>query len=490
MSQDWKRALLGLGVGCFLTVWILWPTLQSLTQVWRSNQAYQFAWLVVPLIAYMLGWHDRPCTLLIRPQPDLSGVALASIAAVAWIASDLMNIDAGRQLSFILAIQGVCMAALGWRAYWRLSPTLLLMFFMVPSGDFLQPILRQLTVNIIELFATAVDLPHQVEGFQIAIGESAYIVLNECAGLPYFLLATFLGYVFGLMLYRSIYKILALALFGAFIGILSNALRVWAIVWIDWVQGSQMPLTAHGNIQWVALLICLGLLFFVIGKLDEEKDTKNKDIAMFTSDCHSRQWAPVLAGFSVFIISGGAGWMLSNTQSTQNALPLMSAPRSILGWELTNPLATWLNNPRNNTRSLLLNYRRGGETLHVRVVEPMTAEAKLQESEVAPGESNTWRENSIQIKTACGTTGCVQLLHTIWENGKTEERQHVYSTYALGSLYTASKFVLRAAHGWTRLTGGFGKPRLIALTFDSAVPLEGSNELAEILRSFQIEVVD
>ncbi|QKV57374.1 MAG: archaeosortase/exosortase family protein [Dechloromonas sp.] len=58
--------------------------------------------------------------------------------------------------------------------------------FMLPSGDFLQPILRQLTVNIIEIFATAVGLPHQVEGFQIAIGESDYIVLNECAGLPYF----------------------------------------------------------------------------------------------------------------------------------------------------------------------------------------------------------------------------------------------------------------------------------------------------------------
>lgn len=490
MSQDWKRALLGLGVGCFLTVWILWPTLQSLTQVWRSNQAYQFAWLVLPLIVYLLAWHDRPGTLLIRPQPDLSGVAVASIAAVGWIASDLMNIDAGRQFSFILAIQGVCMAALGWRAYWRLSPTLLLIFIMVPSGDFLQPILRQLTVKIIELFAAAIGLPHQVHGFRIAIGENDYVVLNECAGLPYFLLATFLGYAFGLMLYRSIYKILALALFGAFIGILSNALRVWAIVWIDWVQGSQMPLTAHGNVQWVALLICLGLLFFVIGKLDEEKDTKNKGITMSASDCHFRQWAPVLAGFSVFIISGGAGWMLSNTPSRQIALPLMPAPRSISGWELTAPLATWLDNPRNNTRSLLLNYRRGGETLRVRVVQPMTAEAKLQESEVAPGETNTWHESSIQIKAACGTSECIQLLHTIWENGKTEERQHVYSTYALGGLYTTSKFVLRAAHGWARLTGSTSKPRLIALTFDSAVPLEGSNELAEILRSFQFEVVD
>jgi len=490
MSQDWKQALRGMGVGFFITVLLLWPTLQSLTQVWRSNQAYQFAWLVVPLIVYILGWHDRPSTLLIRPQPDLSGVAVASIAAVGWIASDLMNIDAGRQFSFILAIQGVCMAALGWRAYWKLSPTLLLMFLMVPSGDFLQPILRQLTVKVIELFAIAIGLPHQVEGFQIAIGESDYVVLNECAGLPYFLLATFLGYAFGLMLYRSIYKILALALFGAFIGILSNALRVWAIVWVDWVQGSQMPLTAHGNIQWFVLLICLGFLFFVLGKLDEEKDTKTKDIAMPTSDCDSRQWAPALAGFSVFIISGGAGWLLSNTSSTQNVLPPISAPRSELGWELTAPLATWLDNPRNNTRSLLLNYRRGGEDLHVRVVETMTAEAKLQESEVAPGETSTWHESSIQIMVACGGDECIQLLHTIWENGKTEERQHVYFTYALGGHYTTSKFVLRARYGWFRLTGRLDKPRLIAVMCDAPIPSERNNELSMLFRSFRSEVVD
>ena len=211
---------------------------------------------------------------------------------------------------------------------------------------------------------------------------------------------------------------------------------------------------------------------------------------MPTSDSQSRQWAPVLAGFSVFVISGGAGWMLSNTSSTQNASPPISAPPSVSGWELTTPLATWLDNPRNNTRSLLVNYRRGGETLRVRVVETMTAEAKLQESEVAPGETNTWHQNSIQIKAACGTSECIQLLHTIWENGKTEERQHVYSTYALGGHYTTSKFVLRARYGWVRLTGGLDKPRLIAVMCDAPIPSERNNELSVLFRSFRSEVVD
>lgn len=483
--RDWKQASAGVAVGCLLALLILWPTLLSLVEVWRSNQAYQYAWLVMPVFVYLMVWHDRPGISPVRPKSDFSGVAVASMAALCWIASDLMNIDAGRQFSLVVAIQGICMAALGWRGYWRLSPILWLMFFMIPSGDLFQPILRHLTVKLIELFAIVMNLPYKVEGFQIAIGKNEYIVLNECAGLPYFLLATFLGYTFGLMLYRSIYKIMALAFFGALIGILSNALRVCAIVLIDWAQKSQMPLTAHADIQWVALLVCLGVFFFVLGKLEGERDTENREVLVPASDIPTRHWAPVLGGFSVFIIAGGASWLISNASPKNNALPsLILASGSISGWELKAPLPPWSDNPRKNTRTLLLNYQRDGENLRLRVVETTAAEAKLHESEVAPGETSIWHENSIQIKTVCGETECIQLMHTVWEHGKTEEHQHVYSTYALGSLYTTSKFALRAAYAWARLRGSFDKPRLIAVSSDAAIPSARVDELAEIVRSF------
>lgn len=492
MSQDWKHALLGAAIGCLLATLILWPALVSLTQVWRSNQAYQFAWLVVPFIAYLLGWHHRATTLLAHPKPDLSGVAVAVIAALCWIAADLINIDAGRQFAFVLAIQGICMAALGWRSYWKLSPILWLMFLMVPSGDLFQPVLRHLTVKVIELVALAFQLPHQVNGFQIRIGDNDYIVLKECAGLSYFLLGTFLGYVFGLMLYRSIYKILALTLFGAVIGVLSNALRVTGIVLIDWVQGSQMPLTAHGNVQWVALIVCLGLLFFVLSKLDVDKFPQVKGIAQTNSESRLLKWAPILGGFAVLVISAGATWLVTNTSSERGALPPNSMPQSISGWALATPEATWSVNAQDHTRSFMLNYQRDGETLGVRVIETMTAEAKLQESEIAPGKANIWHENSIEPQVGCVGAECMKLLHTAWENGKTEERQHVYSSYALGGFYTTSKFALRAAHGWARLTGGNNQPRLIGLTLDSDVPPEAVDGLAAIIRSLQsaLEISD
>lgn len=486
MAQEWRRALRGAAAGCFLAALILWPTLVSLVQVWGSNQAYQFAWLVVPVMAYLLGWHHRTATLSVHPEPDLSGVAVAIVAALCWIASDLMNIDAGRQLAFVLVMQGICMAALGWRSYWKLSPVLCLMFLMVPWGDLFLPLLRNLTVRVIEFFALALHWPHQVNGFQITIGENDYVVLKECAGLSYFLLATFLGYVFGLMLYRSIYKILALALFGALIGVLSNALRVTGIVLVDWLQGTQMPLTAHGNIQWLALIACLGLLFFVLDRLEGDELPVENDADPADSPMPRRQWAPVLAGFAVLLVSAGATGLPAHGSSLQDVLLPDVLPLSISGWELTAPEAKWSINAEEHTRSLSLNYRRDGEMLHVRVVETMAAEAKLLDTDVAPGKPSLWHENSIDRQQACAETVCMKLLHTVWENGRTEERQHVYSSYALGSAYTTSTFDLRAARGWARLTGKNGRARLFGLTVDSAAPPEVVNDFAVIVRALQL----
>lgn len=486
MAQDWLRALRGIAAGCLLAMLILWPTLVSLIQVWRNNQAYQFAWLIVPVIAYLLGWHQRAATLLVHPEPDLSGVAVAIVAVLCWIASDLMNIDAGRQFAFVLVMQGICMAALGWRSYWKLFPILGLMFLMVPWGDLFLPLLRNLTVKIIEFFALALHLPYQVNGFQITIGENDYVVLKECAGLSYFLLATFLGYVFGVMLYRSIYKILALALFGAFIGILSNALRVTGIVLVDWVQGSQMPLTAHGNVQWLALIICLGLLFFVLNKLEEDELLVQNAADPINSEKPSRQWAPVLAGFTVLLFAASATGLPAHGLSARDVSLSDAIPKSISGWELIAPVATWSVNAQDHTRFLLLNYQREGEMLHVRVIETLAAEAKLLDTDVAPGMPSLWHENSINHELACPDSVCMKLLHTVWEHGKTEERQHVYSSYAQGDTYTTSTFYLRAARGWARLTGGSGRARLFGLAVDSAAMPEAVSDFAVIVRTLQL----
>jgi exosortase len=488
MTRSCKTALISGITGCVLVLFVTWPTLLEMTASWRDHEAYQYAWLVLPMVVYLLGWHHRLTGLRITPQPDFTGVFVGIIAAACWVTAALMNIDVGRQFALILALQGVAMSTLGWRCYWRLFPTLALLFLMIPSGDLLQPALRVLTVKAIELFAVAAHLPHSVEGFVIFIGTHRYIVIDECSGLAYVTLATFLGYCFGLLLYRSVSKILALSLFGAFLGIFSNVLRVDLIVLIDWARDSQMDLSAHGTIQWVALFTTLGFLFFVLSRLKIEATSVTPTVNLPEQSSSIRRFAPAVAGLCVLLVAGGSAGFPTNEARPSRGPQTGLSPDNIAGWKLTNPTAVWSVDAPSRTESISLSYQRNGHDIQVVIIETLSPTAKLPESRLVPHDRNIWREKQVRNEVACLASGCMTLVHSTWQRDKNNELRHVYYAYSIGSFNTASKFGLRAAHGWDRLTGGHDNPRLIGfISEDAATDID---ELAAAFRILQSAVND
>jgi exosortase len=484
MAQDCKDALLGGITGCVLVSLVMWPTLLEMTASWRNNEAYQYAWLVMPMVVYLLGWHHRLTRLPVSPRPDFTGVFVVIVAAACWAAAALMNIDVGRQFALILALQGVAMSTLGWRSYWRLFPTLALMFLMIPSGDLLQPALRVMTVKAIELFAVVANLPHSVEGFVIFIGTHRYIVVDECSGLSYATLATFLGYCFGLLLYRSVFKIAALSLFGAFLGIFSNVLRVNSIVLIDWVRGSQMDLTAHGTIQWIALFTTLGFLFYVLSQLKIDARSATPVVTAPEQANPIRRFAPVVAGLSVLLIAGSTAGFSTNEVRPPQGMQTGLFPQNISGWKLANPVAIWSVDQQTRTESITLTYQRNGHDMEVVIVETLSPTARLPESRLAPHDKNIWRERQVQHEAACVVSDCMTLLHSTWQRDKSQQLRHVYYAYSIGSFTTDSRLALRAVHGWDRLTGERDNPRLIGfISEDAAVDIDELAAAFQILQS-------
>jgi len=475
MSRRTKEALLGGVAGCILVLVAMWPTVLDMTTSWRTHEAYQYAWLVLPMVVYLLGWHHPSTGLRVVVQSDLTGIPVVIVAAACWGAAALMNIDVGRQIALVLALQGVAMSTLGWTSYRRLFPTLALAFLMVPSGDLLQPALRVLTVKAIEVFAVAASLPHSVDGFVVFIGANRYIVVDECSGLTFVTLGLFLGYSFGLLLYRSALKIAAVALSGAALGVFSNVIRVNAIVLIDWLRGSQMELTAHGTIQWTALFATLGLLFYVLSRLKGDPEPVAPSIDAPEKPRSLRRFGPVLAGLSMLLIGGSAAALPANEPRLMRGAHAESFAQRIRGWDLVGATGLWVVDEQSNTESISLNYRQHGRDVQVVIVEPLSANAKLPESRLVPRDRGAWRQKQIQHETACAASRCIGVVHSTWQRDKGDQLRHVYYAYTIGSFTTDSKLRLRVVHGWHRLTGGHETPRLIAFMSDAPAP--GVDEL-------------
>jgi exosortase/archaeosortase family protein len=282
-------------------------------------------------------------------------------------------------------------------------------------------------------------------------------------------LGAFLGYSFGCLLYRSFFKIAALAAFGALLGIVSNVVRVNAIVLIDWMRGSQMELTAHGTIQWMALFATLGLLFYVLSRLKGDAEPQTRTIDAPEEHRPIRRFAPVLAGLSMLLIGGSAAALPANELRPPRGAHALALAQSVSGWELVKPAEVWTVDPPSRTESISLTYRRRGRDIEVVIVEPLSPNLKLPESRLAPHDGSIWRQKQVKRESACAVSRCVRFLHYTWQRDKGQQLRHVYYAYNLGAFTTESKLGIRVAQGWQRLTGARDHPRLIGFISDDAV---------------------
>ncbi len=466
LTAEWLAVLLGGAIGCALVILGAWPAVVDMTTAWQS-EPYQYAWLVVPMLAYMAWSTLRSTGLQVRPQPGFAGVLVVLVAAVVWIGAASMNLDVGRELAFVLALQGIALSTLGWRLYRRSFPAWALLFLMVPAGDLLQPVLRWLTLESIDGFATLARLPHSLDGYVVFIGTHRYIVVDECSGLSYVTLGSFLGYCFGLLLYRSFGRIAGLALLGAGVGILTNVVRVNAIVLIDWVRGSQMDLSAHGTIQWIALLAALAVLFYVLGRLEPEPSVAAPPLAGGVSPPH--RFAPAAAVVSGLLIVGSAAAWPAHDPPAPGGSTTAAFPRAVGGWTLAGSGSGWVADPQGGSESFDLTYAHDDSSVQVVVVDALSATSKLPEGRLAPGDSSIWREKRISTETGCADGECMTMRHAIWQRDRSREVQHVYAAYSIDGHLTASRLAARASQGWARLTGRHPRPRLVGIASAAAV---------------------
>ncbi len=475
LSAAWRGAFRQLLPGLTLALVALWPTGLSLARVWTHGEPYQYAWLVLPMFLYVVGWYHRDRILAMTPHPDLLGLKVILGALLIWCAAYVADLQLGQHIAFVLVLQGVALSALGRNLYRRLFPIVAMLFMLIPCGDLLQPLLRELTVKWIEWFALAMDLPHRIDGFMAYVDGRRYVVIDPCSGLTFVTLGGFLGYSFGVLLFRSFAKVLALGALGAALGVASNALRVWLIVGIDWLRGSQLDLDAHKNLQWVGLLIGLGLLFFLTARLAQDpapEDPPQPEPAPEPRKAAAR-FAPLLTGLLVLLVVVPVQWLGARTVDAEADEPL----RKMVD---LYPQSSWLGNAETTAgRALLIPYR---ADLDIVLIEPGTL-GRVDGTLMDPPEKDIWRNAATTLYRDCPTDDCIRFLHKTWRRKDSDDERHTLYVYYVGAKVTDSLLVYRLATGWNRLTDAGEASGLVG--FRVAGHLPGPHVLSRIFQHFR-----
>lgn len=474
VRHPWFPALVAVTLGIAGVLGAHAPTVIEIGGTWASSTTYQYGWAVLPTLGCVL-WCSRRRLAATSPAANLIGVAAATLAALLWLAADVLNVSEGRQVALVGSVAAIVMAAVGWQVFRRLLPFLALLAFVIPTGEFLLLPLRRLTVAFIEGFAYVSGLPFAREGFSLYFDGQRYVVVDACAGLPFVLVGLFLGLTFALLLYRSEGRIIALTLAGGVLGILANAIRVVAIVATDYVHGTQLELT-HSYFQWAALAATILLLMALVAVLKPERSAETPQ-RLRRGLGRGRPQVVVYALLAA-ALPAMAPYVLDDQPPVAEATASALLPANLAGWQRYPHDTDWAPTAHGAASSTLASY-----SGPLGVIDVFLATATGRRDKVTGGSINltgdgAWIPATNQALKACTDNECFHVRHTKVLLRESKRVRHLYVALALGVDVVPSPAELRLGRAWSQVRGNQLPARLLAVSSEAPAGLPPSDVVA------------
>jgi exosortase A len=267
----WTLPLAGLALGLLALGLLFRAEVAAAVTTWDRSAAYTHCWLVLPIAAW-LAWSRRERLETLRPRPSLLLALPALGGALAWLVAERLGIMEGRQLVLIGLVWVLVLAVLGWRIALAMAGPLAYLIFLVPFGEFLTPLLQDLTLRMIELGLRATGVPHYIDGLIIEIPSGTFLVAEACAGLRFLIAALAFGALYALVMFRSPGRRLLVMVLALVVPVLANGVRALGIVLYGHYLGSAEAAAAdHLVYGWGFFSVVLLLL--VLAGLPFREDT-------------------------------------------------------------------------------------------------------------------------------------------------------------------------------------------------------------------------
>lgn len=264
LRYGWALALTLLTLTVLLSLWMLWPSVLSITHVWLNSQTYAHG-MFIPVLALFLVWTRRQELAQLAPRIWPWGLLWVGVAALAWMLAHGVAVETAQHFALVAILPGLALLWLGPRVAWNIKFPLGYLFFAVPFGDFLIPPMMDLTARFAVLLLKLTAVPVYIDGYYISIPAADFVVVEACSGVRYLIAAVALGLVFSYLSYNSLWRRVAFMALAIALPILANVLRVYVIIMTAHLTDGQITLAGHGHVVvgWVLFGIVMLLMFWL-----------------------------------------------------------------------------------------------------------------------------------------------------------------------------------------------------------------------------------
>ena len=323
-----------------ILTWVLflfWNTFYGMVSIWARSETFTHSFLVPPIVIWLI-WRKRNALASKLPEVNFWIIVPIIVTSVAWLLGDLVSINSVTQLAATAMVVLLVFAVFGWSVASVIIFPLLFLFFSVPLGEFLLPLLMEWTAKFTVIAVRLSGVPVYQEGLQFVISSGSWSVVEACSGVRYLISSIMIGTLYAYLNYQSLNRRIIFVCVAVVVPIFANWMRAYFIVMLGHLSGNTLAVGFdHLIYGWLFFGIVIMSMFLIGGRWAENVNRDEIPLEFINSNVKSKNsnfWYVTLI-ISCFV-SLPVVWVnfVSNKQGFES--PILVAPAMLKsGWQVS-----------------------------------------------------------------------------------------------------------------------------------------------------------
>jgi exosortase D (VPLPA-CTERM-specific) len=314
---------------------------------WEAMPEYNHGYLIPVVAAYLLLLCADKYRKLI-PERAWSGLIVFIFGLMLLILGELSAVYTIIQYGFLVALTGLVIVAIGWKATLIVWTPIAYLFFMIPLPDFiyknLSAELQLMSSEFGVAFLRAVGVSVYLEGNVIDLGVFQLQVAEACSGLRYLFPLMSFGFLCACLFKGKLWQKLFIFFSSIPITIFMNSFRIGMIgLLVDNYGISMARGFLHDFEGWFIFMACVGILmlemsifaFFSKGKLADLFEVEVPPLTDFLVFLPANRPSPIWAALILSIL--GVSFATLSFQDRDEFIPevepLNTFPLQVNDWK-------------------------------------------------------------------------------------------------------------------------------------------------------------
>ena len=473
VSSPWREALPAVLVLVAAILLLYRETGLAMIGIWSRSDTFAHAFLVPPISIWLI-WRQRAKLAALTPRAQPWMLAALLLMALAWLAADLVAVNAAAQFALVAMIVLSVPAVLGFEVALAILFPLLFLFFAVPFGEFLLPLLMEATADFTVAALSLTGIPVYREGLQFIIPSGSWSVVEACSGVRYLIASLMVGTLFAYLNYRSTKRRVIFIAMAAVVPVLANWVRAYMIVMLGHLSGNKLAVGVdHLIYGWVFFGVVIMIMFVIGARWSEPDDTQAPQAGEAPFAAHAdgargsistAMAATVLAGMLIAALPPLVNRGLASSESDLPQPRLVLPDRLASAWSVEETqAAAWRPKFHNPSAEAARSYAADGRSVGVYLAyyRGHQPDSKLVTSSnvLVSSDNRQWNQigsggRTVAVDGASVSVRTAEVLGTTAASSAARPHLVVWHLYWVGGRWVAGDAAAKMSGAVTKLRGG------------------------------------